>query len=739
MRRTRMPARMRDRRRRRGHPLSAARALATTVALGAAVLGAAAPAASSEFPRAALMISAERRYQAWGPYGIARAQDDFLVAEGDAYPVNGGRWSWWLGASSLGHGMRISAQEIPTRHGRMSVRAGDAPVSGESKDDPLGGEFRENVWIRGAVVGLRRGALRLGVLGGALTEQRGGFGAGRAATGAGTFGLTLAHGEETNRIWQMSWDRQEAGAAAHPGRHVARFSYRTRAPRGWSWRSDARLSEKDGRAESGAALITEATFSARRLVASGHIRRLSPDFTEIGLSSGIRGNELGGRLELNVQPKRQVRVGGSADWGKDLAARPGSGAPEKRFVGRLTFDSIILESFSLRANAGYRARSTSEAESLLVDQGVLSGGGEVGWGDTKRGVAIGRSRGVLRDAAREEADWHEDRTSARLHHRLGARVRAGLDAWRSDRRFLDGRWASRERRAEAQLDWEPAESRRVWMRVAREHQRADVDAFEHDEWEFGGGAETALPLGFSLFFEGAAFLPAGQRKPESGRWSLRLSRRFSSGGGQLDPLENPPEFAKIEGEVFEDVNGNGRRDRGEPGIGGLTMRLGSGGLTTTAPDGRYNLSRAAVGGESVSLDSAHLPAMYLAPDAARFQVMLRPGEEARVDYPIRRAAELAGRAVIYADDGVVDGAPGVLVRIRGSHLDAFSGPDGRFRIRDLAPGRVTLEVLEWSIPEGSRLVGPAIQEIELEAGRAAAAEEIVLRKMPGRVLQIFRQ
>jgi hypothetical protein len=73
---------------------------------------------------------------------------------------------------------------------------------------------------------------------------------------------------------------------------------------------------------------------------------------------------------------------------------------------------------------------------------------------------------------------------------------------------------------------------------------------------------------------------------------------FSQGGGGIGPIPH------VTGVKYEDLNANGKRDPGDPGLSGWTIRLRYGGnvvaTTTTAADGSY----------SFALDADKLPISY---------------------------------------------------------------------------------------------------------------------------------
>ncbi len=234
-----------------------------------------------------------------------------------------------------------------------------------------------------------------------------------------------------------------------------------------------------------------------------------------------------------------------------------------------------------------------------------------------------------------------------------------------ERRLPNGRWTSRERRLESRIAWDPGGEKSLWLSVARERQDADDEDFARDQWQIGGGWRQGIFGDLTVGIEGFAYVRAGARDPDAARVNLRLSRTFSFGGGRLQTIEGLPEFGSVRGVVFEDLNANGRRDAGEPGISGLSIRLGSGEETTTARDGSYRLEHAEPGLDFVLFDPARLPTRYLAPVRDRIPFRLRPGEDAVADFAIRRAAEVVGSVAARDEGGRLVGVPDVLVRLAG--------------------------------------------------------------------------
>jgi hypothetical protein len=305
-----------------------------------------------------------------------------------------------------------------------------------------------------------------------------------------------------------------------------------------------------------------------------------------------------------------------------------------------------------------------------------------------------------------------------------------------NRRFLDGTWASRERKIEVQGNWERSEQR-VWLSLAREHQEASDDAYRRDQWEVGTGWDQPLPWALTFELQSLFYLRAGDYEADRTRVNFRLMRRFDFGGGSPGVREGLPEYGTIRGRVFEDLNLNGVQDDGEKGLSGQTLLLGSGHSVKTALDGTFEAKDAATVYESLSLDVGSLPTRYLAPDDPQTVFHLKPGEKAFRDYPIHVAAGMIGRVML--DQGThCEGVPDVLLQVRGTHHDVFTDAHGAFYIPGLEAGTVTLEVVEWSLPKDVEVDGPAEKEIHLVAGRSVNAGLIVVKPKAPNVIQEFK-
>ena len=169
------------------------------------------------------------------------------------------------------------------------------------------------------------------------------------------------------------------------------------------------------------------------------------------------------------------------------------------------------------------------------------------------------------------------------------------------------------------------------------------------------------------------------------------------------------------GRVYDDRNGNGRPDAGEPGDAGAVVHVGRLRAVTDA-SGRWTLRAAATQGEAAAVDPTSLLDGWLVPPG------IGGAGVGRVDLPVIRAATLVLDVFEDADgDGTRGpferGAAGVSVsvedaagRVRWSDADG----DGRMTLTGLSPGPIALTIhLRAS---GTRDADQRVRHVRLEAG-----------------------
>ena len=175
----------------------------------------------------------------------------------------------------------------------------------------------------------------------------------------------------------------------------------------------------------------------------------------------------------------------------------------------------------------------------------------------------------------------------------------------------------------------------------------------------------------------------------------------------------------IQGMVFDDRNGNGRQDAGEPGVGGVTLSHSGGQQTTSGGDGSYRFSAVSVGSHAVTVT---VPAGYLGYGRTSRTVNVASGSAAQANFILQAQGVIQG--VIFDDrngNGVQDsGEPGVggVTVTRGDGPTTATSLDGSYVFTDVVPGRYTLSI---TVPDGYIAGGLTTRTMNVASGGASPA------------------
>lgn len=200
-------------------------------------------------------------------------------------------------------------------------------------------------------------------------------------------------------------------------------------------------------------------------------------------------------------------------------------------------------------------------------------------------------------------------------------------------------------------------------------------------------------------------------------WGERgVSPIFLPGGGEL-----VSEVGTIEGFVYQDLNRNGKRDPGEPGLSGIKILLEDGNTTITDAEGKYVFKNVAVGIHQVKINEKDLSASFnlLASPSQRAEVGLR--QTVAIQFPLLMSGSFRGRVLIDANgNGQADPddepLSDVLVYLEGTPINTFSDADGVFSFENLLPGSYKLRIDTSGLAEGTKLISPEVIAVEIASG-----------------------
>ena len=179
----------------------------------------------------------------------------------------------------------------------------------------------------------------------------------------------------------------------------------------------------------------------------------------------------------------------------------------------------------------------------------------------------------------------------------------------------------------------------------------------------------------------------------------------------------------ISGTVFSDINGDGIKQTGEPGLSGVTVTLKQGATTitstTTIANGSYSFAGQEAGNYTIEVTT---PADFSPTTPLSESVSLVAGGSSQANFGFQQEGSISG--LVFLDlngNGSLDaneiGIAGVQVQLDGSSPVTTVG-DGSFIFRGKTPG--TYEVSLVSIPSGYNATTLTARTIVLEAGASVS-------------------
>jgi hypothetical protein len=205
-----------------------------------------------------------------------------------------------------------------------------------------------------------------------------------------------------------------------------------------------------------------------------------------------------------------------------------------------------------------------------------------------------------------------------------------------------------------------------------------------------------------------------------GQTSLTVGyvHRFGAGSGDGFQFSNLLGLnrGRIQGRVFEDLNGNGQEDSGESGIAGMTVRIDGSKSVVTNSRGEFNFGSLEPGDYDVALLSDDIGVKLRASRATLQHVALSARHTVNLSFGLTNSGFAMGR--VFNDlllkgeqaAGEAPGLSGVKLILYPAEAMANSKPfiqmvdgNGTYEFRNLAPGKYLLEIDTTTLPANFRL------------------------------------
>jgi hypothetical protein len=190
------------------------------------------------------------------------------------------------------------------------------------------------------------------------------------------------------------------------------------------------------------------------------------------------------------------------------------------------------------------------------------------------------------------------------------------------------------------------------------------------------------------------------------------------------PFESVIIKGRVEGTLFIDLNSNGARDPGEPGVADALLRLDNQ-LARTDAQGYFRFPPVDPG--SYKVEIARAPLGLVPTVAIPINVTVAVGQVVTLEIPMRSVAIIRGR--VFDDknrNGQLDpnepGLPNVRVFAVGAQtFEARSGSDGQY-VLQVPPGSYTVTLDRTTLPKRYEPTTPLTQTVTVQTGQTVTVD-----------------
>jgi len=205
---------------------------------------------------------------------------------------------------------------------------------------------------------------------------------------------------------------------------------------------------------------------------------------------------------------------------------------------------------------------------------------------------------------------------------------------------------------------------------------------------------------------------------------VRTNNMFAFKDGHMDNVSNlriVPERGGIEGTVYLDLNCNGHRDPGEPGVADIAVMVDDAQRAVTNRNGNFYIPmREGKELVAVSLDINSLPAIYT-PSQGLQKAHLEEASFTSVNLGVCVLGAVSGTVKLMDNGTFAQNLSGVRVTLaqegKESELkDSITAYDGSFYIGQIKPGDYLLKIDMSAVPDTYELKDARPQKIRVIAG-----------------------
>lgn len=231
-----------------------------------------------------------------------------------------------------------------------------------------------------------------------------------------------------------------------------------------------------------------------------------------------------------------------------------------------------------------------------------------------------------------------------------------------------------------------------------------------DRLDLSVGLDATLGIALLSFFARTSVL-----SPSGLEFDFALSMVFKFDA----PIVFIVAYGRVEGVLFVDANGNGRRDPTETGIKNIVLILDNE-KARTDETGFYRFPPMPPGSYKLTIE--RLPLGVTATVPLPREIALRAGQTLQIEIPLTRVAVIDG--IVFNDlnrNGALDGDERGLARVKvmltdsaGQTRDQLTDSEGRFAFSELIPGEYILTLDGRTLPENFIPTTPAEVRVTLK-------------------------
>ncbi len=186
-------------------------------------------------------------------------------------------------------------------------------------------------------------------------------------------------------------------------------------------------------------------------------------------------------------------------------------------------------------------------------------------------------------------------------------------------------------------------------------------------------------------------------------------------------ISSPMKWAKIEGYVFNDLNGNGKYDPGEPGIPNVIVKIPIENTVKTDQKGHFVIKEVIPGMKVVKMDTREVPIELAPVRGTSVVVEARALKPVRVEFPLIEYGSISGRVYVDANkNGIYDigeeGIEEVKITLYPTPQWRESDVNGKFDFDYAFPGNYELQIDDKILPSNYELKSKEPFQINVKKG-----------------------